>query len=114
MVALRKHHQRQSYPYRRRNRVSVRSILTGLLLASAAGVGFTSNGASLSGDGFRAMLPGSGCQIKGNVSIDTGERIYHVPGQRYYDDTRISPDHGERWFCSEAEARKAGWRKSRV
>lgn len=24
------------------------------------------------------------CNIKGNISIDTGERIFHVPGQRYY------------------------------
>lgn len=53
------------------------------------------------------------CNIKGNVST-TGERIYHVPGQKYYDDTRISASHGERWFCSEAEARAAGWRRSRV
>jgi len=53
------------------------------------------------------------CNIKGNVSTQ-GERIYHVPGQRYYDQTRISAAHGERWFCSEAEARAAGWRRSRV
>lgn len=53
------------------------------------------------------------CNIKGNISQDTGERIYHVPGQRYYDSTVISPRYGERWFCSEAEARAAGWRKAR-
>lgn len=53
------------------------------------------------------------CNIKGNVSTQ-GERIYHVPGQKYYNDTRISPSHGERWFCSEEEARAAGWRRSRV
>jgi len=53
------------------------------------------------------------CNIKGNVST-RGERIYHVPGQRYYDETRISASHGERWFCSEEEARAAGWRRSRV
>jgi hypothetical protein len=56
---------------------------------------------------------GYDCTIKGNISIDTGERIYHVPGQKYYDATRISPQYGERWFCSEAEARQAGWRKVR-
>jgi endonuclease YncB( thermonuclease family) len=49
-----------------------------------------------------------GCAIKGNVS-DNG-RIYHMPGSRSYDRTRISPARGERWFCSEAEARAAGWR----
>ncbi|OAM77761.1 hypothetical protein [Devosia elaeis] len=53
------------------------------------------------------------CVIKGNVNTK-GEKIYHVPGQRYYDDTRIQASHGERWFCSEAEARAAGWRKARV
>ena len=53
------------------------------------------------------------CNIKDNVST-RGERIYHMPDQRYYDETRISASHGERWFCSEAEARAAGWRRSRV
>lgn len=50
-----------------------------------------------------------GCPIKGNVSWE-GERIYHVPGQVFYDRTRISAPKGERWFCSEAAAVAAGWR----
>lgn len=50
--------------------------------------------------------------IKGNVSYNTGERIYHVPGQAYYDETVINSAYGERWFCTEQEARAAGWRKS--
>lgn len=53
------------------------------------------------------------CNIKGNVNT-RGERIYHVPGQKYYEETRIVANHGERWFCSEEEARAAGWRKSKV
>ena len=53
-----------------------------------------------------------GCRIKGNVSR-SGERIYHVPGQEHYAATRISPGKGERWFCSEADARAAGWRRSK-
>lgn len=81
------------------------------MLASAVGVGYTSSGVSLGG--LKAAVPGSGCNIKGNVSV-AGERIYHVPGQRYYHDTRISTWRGERWFCSEAEARRAGWRRSRI
>ena len=60
-----------------------------------------------------AGLPGGACDIKGNISIDTGERIYHVPGQKFYSQTRISSKHGERWFCSEADARHAGWRKAK-
>lgn len=54
------------------------------------------------------------CRIKGNISVTSGERIYHVPGQRYYNDTVIETHKGERWFCSEQEARAAGWRKSKV
>ncbi|MGN7883611.1 sunset domain-containing protein [Ensifer sp. 22460] len=53
------------------------------------------------------------CNIKGNVSINTGERIYHVPGQTFYSETVINSRYGERWFCSEAEARAAGWRRAR-
>ena len=53
-----------------------------------------------------------GAPIKGNVSFDSGERIYHVLGQEYYDATKISPAYGERWFCTEAEAQAAGWRKA--
>ena len=51
------------------------------------------------------------CRIKGNISR-SGERIYHIPGGRYYARTRIDESKGERWFCTEAEARVAGWRKS--
>lgn len=92
-------------------RLSVPAMLTGFMLAGAAGVGYTSGGVSL--DSLKVMAPGSGCSIKGNISLNTGERIYHVPGQKYYSQTRISLEHGERWFCSEDEARRAGWRKSR-
>ena len=52
------------------------------------------------------------CNIKGNISYSTGEKIYHVPGQQYYSQTKINTAYGERWFCSEAEAIRAGWRKS--
>ena len=55
-----------------------------------------------------------GCGIKGNISINSGERIYHMPGQKYYFATRINLLRGEKWFCSELAARAAGWRKSRI
>lgn len=51
------------------------------------------------------------CVIKGNIS--SNGRIYHVPGQEHYGRTRINTSRGERWFCSESEARAAGWRKAR-
>ena len=50
----------------------------------------------------------AGCAIKGNIS--DGGRIYHMPGQRDYAKVTIRPANGERWFCTEAEERAAGWR----
>ncbi|MEI4487011.1 thermonuclease family protein [Frigidibacter sp. MR17.14] len=54
--------------------------------------------------------PAETCAIKGNIS-DNG-RLYHLPGMRSYAKTRIDTGRGERWFCSEAEARSAGWRRA--
>lgn len=52
--------------------------------------------------------PGSGnsgsCLIKGNIN-SKGDKIYHVPGSRHYEKTNP-----EKWFCSEQEAQKAGFR----
>lgn len=50
-------------------------------------------------------------QIKGNIN-SSGEKIYHVPGGQYYGVTKIDKLKGEEWFCTEAEAISAGWRKS--
>ena len=52
------------------------------------------------------------CQIKGNIS-SKGERIYHIPGGAYHSRTKINEAAGERWFCTEDEARAAGWRRSK-
>jgi endonuclease YncB( thermonuclease family) len=52
------------------------------------------------------------CQIKGNINRK-GERIYHVPGGRDYGTTKIDMNKEERWFCSEDEAQRAGWRRPR-
>jgi len=54
---------------------------------------------------------GGKCLIKGNINAK-GKHIYHVPGQRYYEKTRIDERNGERWFCTEEEARAAGWVKA--
>jgi hypothetical protein len=56
--------------------------------------------------------PAPGCAIKGSI-FSSGDRIYQVPGGEYYAATRINPAKGERWFCSEAEAIAAGWRRSK-
>jgi endonuclease YncB( thermonuclease family) len=50
-----------------------------------------------------------GCVIKGNIN-SKGVHIFHVPGQRDYQKTKISEGKGERWFCSAKEAIAAGWR----
>lgn len=66
--------------------------------------------------GCYALIPRSvydpACNIKGNISYNGGQHIFHVPGQRDYFQTRISYMDGERYFCSEDEARAAGWRKA--
>ena len=50
---------------------------------------------------------GNGCVIKGNQGRNGW--IYHVPGMPYYAQTRA-----EQMFCSEAEARAAGYRRAKV
>ena len=61
--------------------------------------------------GRAAAVPQGACVIKGNISGNG--RIYHLPGQEHYDRTGIDTARGERWFCSEAEAQAAGWRRAR-
>ena len=51
------------------------------------------------------------CVIRGNINRN-GVRIYHMPAQMTYQQTQIDPRKGERWFCSEADAIAAGWRKA--
>jgi len=63
-------------------------------------------------DGCDTTQPG--CEIKGNISQETGERIFHLPSQRYYGKTIISPERGERWFCTEDEAVANGWRRAKT
>ncbi len=59
-----------------------------------------------------SSTPGdSSCLIKGNINT-SGEKIYHLPGCGSYSQAKIDESRGERWFCSEAEAQVAGWRKA--
>lgn len=50
------------------------------------------------------------CVIKGN--IDRTRKTYHVPGCTQYPYTVVEEDIGEQWFCTEKEAREAGFTKS--
>jgi endonuclease YncB( thermonuclease family) len=52
--------------------------------------------------------PSRDCRIKGNHSR-RGEKIYHLPGMPYYTQTIA-----EQNFCSEDQARAAGYRRSRA
>ena len=56
--------------------------------------------------------PHPDCAIKGSVSF-SGKRRYLAPGDQDYRITFIDQEDGERWFCSEAEAREAGWQPAR-
>jgi len=53
-----------------------------------------------------------GCKIKGNISINTGRKFYHIPGSEDYESTVIDLTKGEKWFCQESEALANGWRKA--
>ncbi|HEY8766410.1 MAG TPA: thermonuclease family protein [Dehalococcoidia bacterium] len=91
---------------------AARSGLWGDVCTSATPIPATQTAPTSSGD---EVCDYSGTQqpvIKGNIS-SSAERIYHVPGQQFYNQTQIDEASGERWFCTEQEAMDAGWRKSK-
>lgn len=52
------------------------------------------------------------CVIKGNLRIPgNGKKTYHFPGCGSYNQTLIELYKGDQWFCTEAEAKKAGFTK---
>jgi len=56
---------------------------------------------------------GKFCRIKGNINVQ-GEKIFHMPGDQWYDKTTVddAQGRGERWFCSEQDALAAGFRRT--
>lgn len=54
------------------------------------------------------------CNIKGNIDKNkyTDNKKYYIPGCAQYNFTVVELDTGEGWFCTEAEARKAGFVKA--
>ena len=50
----------------------------------------------------------AGCAIKGNVT--SNGKIYHMPSSPWYTRIRMASAKGKRWFCTEEEAKAAGWR----
>lgn len=60
------------------------------------------------GSGYlQSAGPSRACNIKGNRGSHGW--IYHLPGMPYYD--RTNP---EEWFCTEAQAQAAGYRRARA
>jgi hypothetical protein len=57
-------------------------------------------------------------QIKANVSFNkdgaVDEKIYHIPGSKYYDVVKLKKSEGDRCFRTEQEAINDGFRKSKA
>ena len=49
------------------------------------------------------------CIIKGNISTQGHGKTYFLPGCSNYSRVHIDPSRGEKYFCTEAEAKKAGF-----
>lgn len=54
-----------------------------------------------------------GCDIKGNIIQNTKNKEYTMPSCARYTLSIVEKYRGEEWFCSEKEARKAGYTKSK-
>ncbi len=85
--------------------LSIASLVSCLSLIAQSQYNFVLAGSS-------TIPPNTRCNIKGNISVSTGKKLYHVPGQQDYEKTVITTEKGERWFCSEQEAIRAGWTKA--
>ncbi|MBP9817337.1 thermonuclease family protein [Candidatus Shapirobacteria bacterium] len=53
-----------------------------------------------------------GCVIKGNHHQADNSKIYSYPGCTNYNRTIVGLFEGDQWFCSESEAKKAGYVRS--
>lgn len=89
------------------------ALAAGVIAAGGAAGYFADEIGASSLTAFAISQAWPSCKIKGNISINTGARIYHVPGQKHYNQTRIRTEYGERWFCSETEAQQAGWKRAK-
>ncbi len=57
--------------------------------------------------------PKKGCEIIGNIIWSTKNKEYTMPGCKYYTMSIVAKYRGEEWFCTEKEAIKAGYTKSK-
>lgn len=58
---------------------------------------------------YQEEPPNPKCPIKGNINDVTKKKEYLVPRCRHYTKVIIEKYAGEDWFCSEKEAREAGF-----
>lgn len=61
----------------------------------------------------RTNLKNSSCIIKANIT-ENNAPTYHLPNCKAYNLTKVQLHHGDRWFCTEKEAREAGFRKAKT
>ncbi|MFZ2202046.1 MAG: thermonuclease family protein [Microgenomates group bacterium] len=54
------------------------------------------------------------CAIKGNIDFAINKYTYHLPGCTQYETAIVQEDRGEAWFCTETEAKKAGYIKAKT
>jgi micrococcal nuclease len=59
-----------------------------------------------------ATPPNPACIIKGNIDPATGNKFYHLPTCRQYNQIVIDLSSEEGYFCSETEAQAAGFIKA--
>jgi endonuclease YncB( thermonuclease family) len=83
--------------------------------AKAAKIGLWVGGEAERPSGYRAKAweeakrrAPDGCPIKGMVR--DGDRVYLLPGTPDYERGRVQTSRGGRWFCSEHDARSAGFK----
>ena len=51
--------------------------------------------------------------IKGIIDRKTGAKHYYMPGHQTYNENIIDNSKGDRWFCTESEARAMGWTENK-
>ncbi len=100
------------WEYRKAEREQTQIVMGSTVETETACVAAMNDRGPVTNTVAQPSTPAGPCRIKGNIN-DKGDRIYHVPGSDSYERTGISTSRGERWFCTEEEARKAGWRAPR-
>ena len=65
-----------------------------------------------SADCFQKEPPNPKCPIKGNIIQHGGNKEYTLPSCNLYNLSIVEKYKGEDWFCTEKEAKKAGYVKS--